>query len=131
MAQAEPVAVALLVCDNAIAEEHTKKKTLIGIFSVIWAAKFPLLFRPFWVYISVTNVRGEHSFALNILHEETRAALGGAQGNLSCNDADAILELVLPIGPLTFTEPGRCVIEFNLDGNVIMSRHLLVKAKEE
>lgn len=39
--QIAPLLVAAVICDAAVEDPHTKKKTLVGIFDTILANEFP------------------------------------------------------------------------------------------
>ncbi len=123
----DPVAIALMFCDNLIEEKNTNKKTLIGVFSAIFGERFPLQFRPFWIYASFTNVIGEHSFTLNIVSDETKAVLVSVNGHLDSKDLGAVIELTIPIKGIVLPKPGKYGITLHVDGSDLLSRVISVK----
>lgn len=127
MANTEAVGVALLFCDHLIEEKNSNKKSLIGIFSVIFGERFPLQFRPFWLYVSFTNLAGEHTFAINILLEKTKNVVFSAGGKVNSDSSNAIIELPIPVGPVVFPEPGEYGVTLHIDGGPVLNRMLYVK----
>lgn len=125
----EPVGIALLFCDHIIEEKNSNKKSLIGVFSVILGEKFPLQFRPFWLYVSFTNLVGEHTFAINMVLEKTKNVIFSAGGNVDSRDPDAVIELPLPVRPVVFPEPGEYGVTLHIDGSPLLNRILYVKVR--
>lgn len=126
MAKSEPVGIALLFCDYLIDEKNSNKKTLAGIFSVIYGKKFPTQFRPFWLYASFTNLTGEHSFAINIVFEKAQNVLLSLGGNVNSQSQDAVIELSIPVKPILLPEPGKYGVTLHIDGTTILNRTLYV-----
>ncbi len=116
MAKSEPIGIALLFCDNLVEERDSAKRTLVGIFSGIIGQKFPLQFRPFWLYVSFTNLEGEHSFAINIISDATKNVLFSAGGRVNSGDRDAVIEMNIPVPPIVFPEPGIYGVTLHIDG---------------
>ena len=126
MATTEPVKLALLFCDTVIDEKNTSKKTIVGTFTSIHGRNFPLQFRPFWVYVSFTNLEGEHKFTLNIVQETTKTVVVSMGGEIKTDSLKAVVELPLPIRGLVIPEPGEYSAYLYLDGEPFWQRTLLV-----
>jgi hypothetical protein len=126
----EPVGLALLVCDYVITEKNTNKKSLVGLFTNITGQQFPMQFRTFWVYTSLTNLMGRHSFSLNIYSEATKANIGSISGNINVKDKNNVAELAVPVKSVTFPEPGKYVLSVAIDGQNIMDRILNIAQRK-
>lgn len=123
----DTVGIALLFCDHLVEEKNTSKKTLVGIFSVIFGQKFPLVFRPFWTYTSFTNLVGEHPFAINIVSDVAKNVVFSAGGKMNVKGQDAVVELIIPVQSITFLEPGKYGVTLHINGHTILSRVLDVR----
>src|SRR5438046_3092720 len=64
----QPMAQALVICDQIIEEAGTHKKSLIGIFNSIFASTFPIQYSKMCVYASLTNGRGRVKMELRGVH---------------------------------------------------------------
>ena len=55
---------ALLVCDMVIEDKTTNKKSLVGLFTHIWAMAFPFAPHKMGVYFSLTDAEGTYEILL-------------------------------------------------------------------
>lgn len=127
MTGTEAVGVALLFCDHLIEEKNGSKKSLIGVFSVIFGEKFPTQFKPFWLYASFTNLMGEHSVTINIASDKTKDVVLSVGGKINCSDLKSVIELSIPTPPVLFPESGEYGVTLHVDGHTILNRTLYVK----
>jgi hypothetical protein len=126
MSIVEPVLVALLFADRVIVEEGNHKKTIVGTFTQFHAEKFPAAFPPWYIYAAATNLRGEHSFSLNLVLEKQRQVILGINGKIKADDARKVTELIFPIPRAVFPEAGTYTLTFNIEGAPVGSRLLEV-----
>ena len=127
MAQSEAVGIALLFSDYLVEEKNSSKKTVAGIFSVIYGRKFPLQYGPFWLYCSFTNLVGEHTFAINIHADMTKNVVLSVGGKVDSSDREAVIELSIPIQSLLLPEPEKYGVILHLDGSPLLNRTLYVR----
>jgi hypothetical protein len=125
----EPVLVALLIADRVI-EEKNGKKGIIGTFTTFNAPAFPVSFPPWFIYAAVTNLAGEHDFALNLVHARTSQIVLGISGKFSAASAEQMVELVIPVPKAVFPSEGKYDLTFQVDAAPLGARVLsLVQAK--
>jgi len=62
-----PKANAIVICDYAMQEAGTGKWSLIGIFSQIHSAQFPVIHRQLCVYLNFTDAQGHYHFRLELI----------------------------------------------------------------
>jgi hypothetical protein len=62
-----PVAQAMLVCGEVWVDPNSGKESLLGIFSQVRAAAFPVSAPPLRVYVALTDGRGTMGLALKLL----------------------------------------------------------------
>jgi hypothetical protein len=66
-----PVAIGLVLCDQVIVEERTKKVSLIGTFAGIRVTSFPALVDPFSAFAVLTDGSGEVTMTLVVSRLDT------------------------------------------------------------
>ncbi len=69
-----PVLVAVLVCDAAVADRATGKKTLVGIFDQINVRSFPISY-PMCLYMKITDAEGRYRFQIRFLKRDSEDPL--------------------------------------------------------
>ena len=119
----EPVLVALLFADRVITEDNNKK-AVIGIFNRVQSQSFPAGFPPWFIFASVTNLSGAHSFSLNLVHDETTSVVVPISGKLTAAKESDVVELSFCISKAIFPDAGSYTLTFNVDGMQVGSRIL-------
>lgn len=71
-----PVVKAFLVCDQVIQDAQTGKKTLVGVFHELRAARFPAVHPVLWVYANLTDANGRYGFQIRLLDVSRNTVLG-------------------------------------------------------
>jgi hypothetical protein len=109
-----PTVLAMLVCDQVIAEQGSGKKSLIGVFDNIFAAAFPTQAR-LAVYIKLADAHGNYKFRIRLvkLKDETVVADINAEANIV--DPTSPTELAINMIGIILPEAGK--YEFQLWGN--------------
>ena len=125
----EPVFHALLLADRII-EEKTGKKGLIGVFNRFHFPSFPANSPPFFIFVSVSNLVGKHTFSLNMTLDEAQIVVLPIGGELEAKEAKAEIEMVFPIKGVNFPKEGVYTITLNLDGKQIASKNIIVELKK-
>lgn len=112
-----PKASAMLICDYVITEQGSKKKSLIGIFENIGAAKFPFVHPSMSVYIKLTEARGTYRFNLELMDLQNNTVIGKGQipKDISISDPLISHELVFNLRGLRFEHAGE--YEFRIFAN--------------
>ena len=67
MAGTRPLIKAILICDHIITEAGTNKKSLIGIFENITAARFPYVHPLLSVYVKLTDALGKYKVRIELV----------------------------------------------------------------
>jgi len=107
-----PSVVAMLVCDQVIAELGTNKKSLIGIFENFNSPTFPAFMPRISVYVKLADAEGKYQFKLRLvkLKDESLVAEIGIEAEVK--DSSHYSELALNMGNFPIPEPGK--YEFQL-----------------
>jgi hypothetical protein len=109
-----PVVLAMLLCDMAITEQGTHKKTLVGIFQRVNARAFPTP-QQMAIYVHLTDAQGTYIFRIDIVDVDRNNILGTVTSNsIEVPNRLEPFDFVFPIGML-IPEPG--LYEFRLYAN--------------
>jgi hypothetical protein len=125
----EGTCYALLFADRIITENNGKKG-LIGVFSDFHFPKFPALVPPWFLYAAVSNLTGRHDFSVNLVRDESQQVVLPIAGEVNFPETGRDIELIFPIGNLTFQKAGVYTLTFNIDGQQLGSRILTVRQVE-
>ena len=109
-----PVLVAALVCDAAVADPASGKKSLIGIFDRLYARQFPTQ-RPMSLYFKVADAEGKYVVTIRFLFTKNNTLLAEAKGEFNAPNRLASIDQYIPFPPLAFPEAGR--YEFHILAN--------------
>jgi hypothetical protein len=66
-----PVAVGLVLCDQVIVEERTRKASLVGTFGAIRVPSFPALVNPFSAFAVLADGSGDVTMSLVVSRLDT------------------------------------------------------------
>ena len=64
--QIKPILKAMLLCDQTLLEEGTRKRSLIGLFDRIKVSQFPSTHPSMSVYVQFREIEGTFSFSLEL-----------------------------------------------------------------
>ncbi|MCK4232776.1 hypothetical protein KAX21_07490 [candidate division WOR-3 bacterium] len=123
--RAVPICQAIVVCDNIIREEHTRKLSLMGLFNSIKATTFPIRHAKMHIYIALTDYKGDAEATLKFLNPEGEE-LAKLSGPLRFANKLSVLELNFVINGMVFPKPGAYTIEFLVNDQLVVSRDIQV-----
>lgn len=122
--ETEPVLLALLTADRVI-EESNGKKGIIGTFDRFFSERFPIMFPPWGIFLSVTNLSGEHSFTINIVNQQSQEVVYSVSGGIRSAEFDKVHEIMVNLAPV-FPQAGKYQVLFYIDGRVVGAKPLTV-----
>lgn len=112
----KPIVQAILVCDSVILDSVTGKKSIIGTFTHLWAARFPCQHHQMGVYFCLTDAEGNYEFELRLVYLDQDQLIGKASlSPVDIKDRLQIHDFGVNIPSLVFPGPGR--YEFRLFAN--------------
>ena len=116
-----PSVIAMLLCDQVIAEQTTNKKSLIGVFDNFYSLVFPAILPRIAVYVKMADAGGDYLFKLRVvkLKDETLIAEIGIQARVA--DRSQYSELALNMGNVAFPEAGKYEFQLYM-GDVYLHR---------
>ena len=117
-----PSVLAILLCDRIITEEGTNKKTLVGIFQNLRAAKIPTA-REMAFYAHLTDAEGKYKFRVEIVRLNDNQTIGRIETKeVGFTDRLAPVDLAMNLPPVPFDQVGR--YEFQLYANEVYLGHI-------
>ena len=127
----EPDILSLIICDQIITDRVTGKQSLIGIFSTIHAAGFPVTHPQLCVHVSMTEGRNSTPVTMTIVDsEEARPPIVRGQGQVRFKDPRSIANLSLQFYGLVFPQPGEYRVQILSEGTLLREARLqLVQAR--
>lgn len=123
----KPSPIALVICDN-VYRESGGKTALVGLFNHITAARFPAKHSRLCVYASVTDVRPDTVFKLEIVNAETDHEVLSMRGPPPPQaNPITVCDLIFELQDLVFPEPGRYDVRFWGNEHFLLQRPFEVK----
>lgn len=120
-----PSVLAMLVCDQVIIDEQTKKKSLIGVFDNLNSSAFPALMNCA-VYTKLADAEGHYKFQLRVVSLKDESLLSDLQFEADVRTREEPAEIALHLAGLPLNEPGK--YEFQLYANDVFLSRITIKA---
>ena len=109
-----PSVLAMLVCDQVIAEQGTSKKSLIGVFDNINAPAFPAQTR-LAIYVKFADAEGQYKFRIRLVKLKDETVLADLNADMTITEQASSTEFAVNMIGIILPEPGQ--YEFQLWGN--------------
>jgi hypothetical protein len=118
----KPSPIALVVCDN-IYSESGGKTALVGLFNRITTQEFPAKHSRLCVYASVTDIRPNVKFKLDVVHSETDEMVVSLEGEPPKNVTPiAVFDFTFDLRNLVFKQPGLYFIRLWGNEHILLQR---------
>jgi hypothetical protein len=126
-----PDVLAMVVCDQILTDQVTRKQSLIGVFSTIHGFRFPLTQPQLCVHLSLTGGRGKTPIVIRIVDsDEARPPIIEGKATVEFKNPRAIANLALQFHGLTFPQPGEYRVQlYSKDELLREIRMVLLLAK--
>jgi len=112
----------MILCDQIIVEESTRKSNLIGVFSNINSKRFPAVHPRMAIYVALTEGEGDYEGCLRFVFAETEQELFRATGPISLPHPLAVAELHFHTPALPLPKAGKYRLDLLCDGELLKSR---------
>jgi hypothetical protein len=129
--QAVPLLLAILVCDEIIRDERSRKETLVGLFNTIHARAFPCVHSHLNVFVSLTNGHGVAPAELRLVARDTGQTLASLHGSVEFPTPLAVVHMNFEINNVTFPKAGRYSFDFFCRDELLASRPFEVVGSQE
>ncbi len=103
----KPILKAMILCDQTMVEEGTRKRTLIGLFDRIKAVQLPITHPSMSVYIQFREIEGSFNFTLELYDIQADKTLHRALvQDFKVQDKSRDCELVFNLHAVRFEHHG-------------------------
>ena len=103
----KPILKAMLLCDQTLVEEGTRKRSLVGLFDRVKAAQFPSVHGSMSVYVQFREIEGVFDFTLELYDlAEDKALHKAVVNNFQVQEKSRDCELVFNLLSVRFNHPG-------------------------
>jgi hypothetical protein len=103
----KPILKAMLLCDQTLVEEGTRKRSLIGLFDRVKAAQFPSVHGSMSVYVQFREIEGVFDFTLELYDlAEDKPLHKAVVSNFEVQEKSRDCELVFNLLSVRFNHPG-------------------------
>jgi len=108
----------MLVADDIVREQESKKVYILGTFDQVHADKYPIRLPRLCLYVALTDLQqGNHDGAIRGVYlDEDQTPVFEAKGTIPSSGPLQVLGMVFKIGGLVFTKEGALEIAFEVDG---------------
>lgn len=120
------IALAMIVCDMVIDDRKTGKKSLIGMFNNITAAKVPSIHPRLNVFISLTEGNGEYAGKLRCSYVNENKPVAEIGGPISFKNPQQIIEFNFELRGLPLIKYGNYRFDFLCNDELLISRKFTV-----
>ena len=105
--EVKPILKAMLLCDQTLVEEGTRKRSLIGLFDRVKVAQFPTVHGSMSVYVQFREIEGVFNFTLELYDLAQDKTLHKAMvNNFQVQEKSRDCELVFNLLSVRFDHPG-------------------------
>ena len=106
LSQVAPFLIAALICDVAVADPGTGKKSLIGIFDRVIVGKFPTQ-HSMSLYLKMTDAEGYYPLEIEYVYVNTGELLAKVVGEMEAKDRTVSSDVHMPFQALPIPKAGR------------------------
>ncbi len=131
----QPLAHAMVLCDEVWNDRSTGKNFLLGTFSSIAAHNFPCQHPQIHVYVVISDCRGVTPIALRLLYldpdQTSDKELLETKMEVNAPHPLATGELVFKLSNVVFPQPGEYRFQLQCEGSSLTERRLVVTQAED
>jgi hypothetical protein len=130
MTNRKPELKAILLCDQVVADDWTKKLTIVGLFTHVRVPSFPDSYGPVCVFIRLANGEGSCELRLRLTHVPTGNQLGEAVVPAHLTNHGRVADFAIRLPMVTIDAPGEHEFRVEVDQEVVGSTTFTVSKLE-
>ena len=129
---AKPVLKALVLADHLYRDARTGKWIIAGTFTQVMGIKLPIELTSSWVYLSLTDFRGQCQVELEINYDPENRVLARTKPiSVQTESPLQTAEVSIPLPKIAFKMPGAYSINVLHDGEILGSHRITVGILEQ
>ena len=121
----KPICTAIVICDMVIEDKMTNNKTLVGLFNAITASELPIVFHRFFIFVTLTNTRGEIPVSFTISDPESQTVFK-MEATIESIGPLAVIDLVVEVRDLPLQKAGVYMVDIQSCGEHLGNRRFHV-----
>jgi hypothetical protein len=121
-----PKCVSLVICDQVIEDKQTNTKSLIGIFSTVFANKLPAVHAKMGICVSLLEGNGTWPIQIRLV-APSGAEVIKAEGSETFANERQVRDVVMILLGVTLAEPGDYAVDVLVGGTPVASRYFSVQ----
>jgi hypothetical protein len=95
----------MVPCDAIWTDPATGKRTILGCFSVVCSAQFPVVYQTLTVYTAITDSRGKVPLTLQLVDSDDHP-LASVSTEVEFTDPRQVIEIDFHFGEISIAVPG-------------------------
>jgi hypothetical protein len=127
----KPKVIAFLPCDQVIIEQGTRKPSIVGVFDLISADKFPAKTPRFDLFVALSDGRGDVIIDVVVTQLADNSQLSAQSAEINFPDPLKIHHLRFRFQQLVFPSAGAYLFTLLADGEEISQYRIQVHQSEE
>ncbi|MBI3844764.1 MAG: hypothetical protein HY292_09020 [Planctomycetes bacterium] len=121
--ESPPVLDGIILCDQIIEDRLSGKKSIIGIFQEILAAKFPCVHPCMWIYAAISDAEGDFEFELRLLEGESLNRISSSRtSKIRIANRLQRTEIQIRMDGLPLKKPGQYVFQILANGELMAEK---------
>jgi len=122
----QPSAISLMLCDQVVFEQGTKKAYLLGVFTGVAADRFPTGPQRFDIFAALTDGTGDVTMRLSVVHLDSDEEVYSQAILVSFSGPLEVVNLRFRVRRLIFETPGIYRFALMVDDQEIAGRRIHV-----
>ena len=120
----KPILLSMSLCDQVIRDQQTHKLSLINLFNELRAKHFPCTHPRLYVYVCLTNGRGNCEGTLALVDIDANRTIARLSGPITFRSPLQVVEMSFELNALAFPRAGTYRFEFLCDNEPVGARDL-------
>lgn len=127
MSTTNPICLSIIICDEIIRDEKTKKMSLIGLFNTIASKKFPFDHPCLHIYIALTDFEGKANGKIELIKQDDNKTIFKGIGSINSPNRLAVVDLNFEIFNIIFPSAGNYSFKFYINDEYLLQKRFIVK----
>jgi hypothetical protein len=122
----DPTALALLLCEQVIVDQHSRNPSPINIFTGLAVEQFPSDAQRFSVFAALTDTQGDGRLELRAIRLDTGDQFYAQQYPLHFPERATVVNVNIRVRTIRFPVSGVYEFQLLVDGSLVAQRKLRV-----
>jgi hypothetical protein len=129
-----PIVLSLILSDSIHVDHSTGKRSILGVFSAIYAREFPATHPQLVVNVELTNGHGDTAVDIKLVQVQPESVegemVGSARFDISFQHPRQVVGFGLGLKGVVFPQPGEYRVILECQGTILLERSLMLVHQE-